>query len=83
MKTLMENGWVELIQFLGRLADFFSTWVHENKSIQNQDQRYSRLKERIKQEIKALKKEALENVFDSLVKRLNCCIDVNGDIFEQ
>ena len=38
------------------------------------------LKERIEQEIKAMKKrETLENVFDGLVKRLNCRIDVNGD----
>ena len=28
-------------------------------------------------------KETLENVFDGLVKRLNCCIDVNGNTFEQ
>ena len=41
------------------------------------------LKERIEQEMKALKKETLENVFHGLIKRLNCYIDVNGDTFEQ
>ena len=33
--------------------------------------------------MKAMKKEILKNVFDGLVKRLNCCTGVNGDIFEQ
>ena len=41
------------------------------------------LKERIEQEMKALKNEILENVFDSFVKRIKFCIDVNGDTFEQ
>ena len=41
------------------------------------------LKERIEQEIKAIKKEILENIFDSIVKRFKVCIDVNGDTFEQ
>jgi hypothetical protein len=41
------------------------------------------LKDRIEQEIKAIKKETLENVFDGIVKRLKVCIDVNGDTFEQ
>ena len=40
------------------------------------------IKERIKQEIEALKKETLENVFDGIV-RLKFCIDVNGDTLEQ
>ena len=34
------------------------------------------LKERIEQEIRSLKKEALENVFDDLVKGLKFCIDI-------
>ena len=40
-------------------------------------------KERTEQEIKTIKKETMENVFDGLVKRLNCCIDVNDGTFEQ
>ena len=41
------------------------------------------LKERIEQEINAIKKETLENGFDDIVKRFKVCIDVNGDTFEQ
>ena len=40
------------------------------------------LKERIKQEMKALKKETLENVVDDIVKELKFCSDVNGDTFD-
>ena len=40
------------------------------------------LKERIEQGIKAIKNKTLENIFDSIVKRLKFCIDVNGDTFE-
>ncbi len=41
------------------------------------------LKDRVEQEIKVIKKETLENVFNGIVKRLKFCIDVNGDTFEQ
>ncbi len=41
------------------------------------------LKNRIEEEIKSIKKETLQNVFDSIVKRLEFCIDVNGNTFEQ
>ena len=34
------------------------------------------LKERIEQGIKAIKNETLENVFDGIVKRLKCCIQL-------
>ena len=40
------------------------------------------LKERIKQEMKALQKQTLENVVDGIVKRLKFCSDVNGDTFD-
>ena len=41
------------------------------------------LKDRTEQEIKAIKKETLENVFNGIVKRLKFCIDVNGNTFDQ
>ena len=41
------------------------------------------LKKRIEQEIKVIKKETLENVFDDIVKGHKFCIDVNGNTFEQ
>ena len=41
------------------------------------------LKERIEQEIKAIKKAILENVFDDMVKIFKFCIDLNGGTFEQ
>ncbi len=41
------------------------------------------LKNRIEKEIKAIKKETLQNVFNDILKRLKFCIDVNGNTFEQ
>jgi len=41
------------------------------------------LKNRIEKEIKAIKKETLQNVFNDILKRLKLCIDVNGNTFEQ
>jgi hypothetical protein len=41
------------------------------------------LKDRIEREIKGIKKDTLNNVFNGIVKRLKFCIDVNGDTFEQ
>jgi hypothetical protein len=41
------------------------------------------LKNRISQEILAIKKEILHNVFLKVEKRLNFCISVQGDIFEK
>ena len=41
------------------------------------------LKERIEQEIKVIKKETSENVFDGIVKGHKFCIHVNGNTFEQ
>lgn len=41
------------------------------------------LKNRIEKEIKAIKKETLQNVFNDILKRLKFCIDVNGNAFEQ
>ena len=43
----------------------------------------SYLNERIVQEIKVIKKETLENVFDGIVKGHKLCIDMNGNTFEQ
>jgi hypothetical protein len=40
------------------------------------------LKNRIEREIKGIKKDTLNNVLNGIVKRLNFCIDVNGDTFE-
>jgi hypothetical protein len=40
------------------------------------------LKNRIEKEIKAIKKETLQNVFNDILKRLKFCIDVNGNTFE-
>jgi len=41
------------------------------------------LKARITNEIELIKKETFHNVFLETVKRLNFCIDVNGNTFEQ
>ena len=41
------------------------------------------LKKRIEQEIKAIKKQTLENIFDGIVKRFKFWIDVNGETYEQ
>ena len=41
------------------------------------------LKGRIEQEIKAIKKETLENVFSGIIKRLKFCIDAIGNTFGQ
>jgi hypothetical protein len=38
---------------------------------------------KITQEIQAIKKETLKNVFLEIEKRLNFCISVQGDTFEQ
>jgi len=34
-------------------------------------------------DIKVIKKDTLNNVFNGIVKRLEFCIDVNGNTFEQ
>ena len=59
------------------LWEYIKTKVYKTKINDIAD-----LKERIEQEIKAIKKEALGNVFDGIVKRFKVCIDVNGDTFE-
>jgi hypothetical protein len=41
------------------------------------------LKTRIANEIKIIKKEILRDVFSEIVKRLNFCIEVEGNTFEQ
>ncbi len=41
------------------------------------------LKIRIANEIKIIKKETLRDVFSESVKRLNFCIEVEGNTFEQ
>jgi hypothetical protein len=41
------------------------------------------LKIKIVEEIQAIKKETLHNVFLEIQKRLNFCISVQGDTFEQ
>ncbi|CAF4897984.1 unnamed protein product [Rotaria socialis] len=41
------------------------------------------LNDRIEREIKAIKRETLDNGFNSIVKRLKLCIDVAGVTFEQ
>ena len=41
------------------------------------------IKDRIEREIKAIKKETLNNVFSGIVKRLTFYIDVNDETFEQ
>ena len=60
------------------LWDYIKTNVYKT-SVNDIDD----LKDRIEREIKAIRKDALNNVFDGIVKRLKFCIDVNDDTFEQ
>lgn len=63
--------------------DFFLWGYLKTKVYKTRVDDIDDLKDRIEQEIKAITKETLENVFDGIVKRLNFCIDVNGNTFEQ
>ena len=63
--------------------DFFLSSYIKTKVYKTKVNDISDLKEMIEQEMKVMKKETLENVFDSHVKRLEFCIDTNGDTFEQ
>ena len=62
--------------------DFFLCGYIKTKVYQAKVNDIDYLKEKIEQDMKAFKKETLENVFDGLVKRFKFCIDVNGDTFE-
>ena len=86
----MEDRLAEVVQFLGYHA--LQIWRHlitflwgyiKTKIYKTEANDIVDLKERIKQEIKPIQKQTLENVFDGLVKRHNYCIDVHGDTFEQ
>jgi hypothetical protein len=63
--------------------DFF-LWGHIKTNIYKTNVRdLDDLKSRISQEILAIKKETLHHVFLEVEKRLNFCISVQGDTFEQ
>jgi hypothetical protein len=63
--------------------DFFF-WCHIKTNIYKANVRdLDDLKNRISQEILAIKKETLYNVFLEVEKRLNFCISVQGDTFEK
>ncbi len=63
--------------------DFFLWGYIKTKVYKTKVNDIADLKERIEQEIKARKKETLENVFHGIVKILKFYVDVNGDSFEQ
>ena len=80
-------GLIELVDFLERHApqttplDCFLWKYIKTNVYKTKINDIAVLKERIEQEIEAIKKETLENVFDGFSKRLNCSIDVNGHTF--
>ena len=41
------------------------------------------LKQRIENEIKSISKTTLSNVFPNVIKRMNFCVSVEGNHFEQ
>jgi hypothetical protein len=63
--------------------DFF-LWGYIKSNIYNNNIKdLNDLKSKITQEIRAIEKETLKNVFLEVEKRLNFCISVQGDTFEQ
>jgi hypothetical protein len=62
--------------------EIIGPYFFEDETV-NQHNYLDDLKDRIEREIKGIKKYTLNNVFNSIVKRLKFCIDVNGDSFEQ
>ena len=63
--------------------DFF-LWGHVKTNVyKTKVQDIDDLKARITQEIKTIKTETLHNVFSEISKRMNSCISVEGDTFEQ
>jgi transposase len=63
--------------------DFF-LWGHVKTNVyKTKVQDIDDLKARITQEIKTIKTETLHNVFSEISKRMNFCISVEGDTFEQ
>ena len=63
--------------------DFF-LWGHVKTQVYKRKvANIDELKARIIEEIRAIGKETLHNVFSEVKKRLNFCIEVQGDTFEQ
>ena len=63
--------------------DFF-LWGYIKSNIYNNNIKdLNDLKSKITQEIRAIEKETLKNVFLEVEKRLNFCISVQCDTFEQ
>ncbi len=63
--------------------DFF-LWGHLKTNVYKTPVRdLNDLKTRIANEIKIIKNETLSDVFSEIVKRLNFCIEVEGNSFEQ
>lgn len=60
------------------LLGFIKTRVYTRKISDIDD-----LKNKIAEEIKSIRREKLQNIFDTVLKRLKICIDVNGNTFEQ
>ena len=90
MKTSMVDGLAGVVRSPGqldlptlRLLTFSYEASSRQKYTQGQYQNIDDLKNRIEEEIKSITRETLENVFDSILKRLKFCIDVNGNTFEQ